>query len=148
LKAAGFEMGQEKGPPRVLILDDEEGPRKAWSFILKHWYEEIEVVVADNGDGAWQALSKSNFDLFVTDIRHPGKSCQEVFECLSKAKATCQIIVASAGVSQNPEGQWVWGQAWVQSWGPNLKITCLSKPVSVDDFRAAVETALQIPARR
>ena len=137
-----------KGPPRVLILDDEEGPREAWSFILKSWYEQIVVVVADNGDDAWQILSKSNFDLFVTDIRHPGKSCQEMLKQLSDMKSKCQIVVTSAGVSQNACGEWVWGEAWVQNWGPNLKITCLSKPVSLDNFRIAVESALQIPVRR
>ena len=139
---------QKEDPPRVLILDDEEGPRKATSFILKGWYEKIEVVEFDNGDSAWLALAKSNFDIFITDVRHPGVSCQEMFARLSKLKATCQILVMSAGVSLNDNGKWVWGEAQVQSWGPNLKITCLPKPVSLDDFRIAVESALQIPARK
>jgi CheY-like chemotaxis protein len=139
---------QMKGPPRILILDDEEGPRKAWAFILKSWYERIEIAEFADGDSAWQALSKSNFDLFITDIRHPGKSCQAMFKRLSDLRATCQVVVTSASVSQNPKGQWVCGLSKVQSWGPNLKITCLSKPVPVDDFRAAVESALQIPTCR
>ena len=35
-----------------------------------------------------------------------------------------------------------------RSWGPSLNVSFLSKPVDFKEFRTAVETALQAPARR
>ena len=94
---------------------------------------------------AWRELKRLDPDLFITDMRHPGG---QIFDCLSERNITYPILIVSAGVGLNADGDWVYGEKRVCSLGRNLKISCLSKPYCVEDFRAAVETALQVPARR
>lgn len=57
--------------PRVLVIDDEMGPRESLRMLLKPSYE---VFTADNVDSGLQLLQEKNPDVVVSDIRMPGTS--------------------------------------------------------------------------
>lgn len=54
--------------PRILVVDDELGPREALRMILRDDYD---VVTASNGSQALDYLDNSEFDLAILDIRMP-----------------------------------------------------------------------------
>jgi len=56
---------------RVLIIDDERGPRESLRFLLKPNYD---VCCADCVDVGVAELKKQPFDLVIMDIRMPGKN--------------------------------------------------------------------------
>jgi CheY-like chemotaxis protein len=124
-------------PPRIVILDDEEAVRESHSLLLKHCYEGVEILKFGDARDAWQELSHRNPDLFITDIHHAWISCEEILSRLVERKVTFPILIISAYEKVD----------W-RSWGPGLSVSFLTKPISLEEFRIAVETALQIPARR
>jgi DNA-binding response OmpR family regulator len=56
---------------RVLIIDDELGPRESLRILLKH---DFEVFCADSVDKGLEVLGRESPDLVVLDIRMPGKT--------------------------------------------------------------------------
>ncbi|MGI6318246.1 MAG: response regulator [Dethiobacteria bacterium] len=54
--------------PRILVVDDELGPREALRMILRDDYD---VVTAGNGNRALEYLDSAEFDLVILDIRMP-----------------------------------------------------------------------------
>jgi DNA-binding NtrC family response regulator len=126
---------------RIVVLDDVEGPRRAYAVMLKGWYHRVEMLEFEDAHDAWQELSRTDPDLFITDIQHVGISCKEMLTRLAERKVKYPILVISAALSLYEEDV-------RRSWGPSLNVSFLSKPISLEEFRTAVETALQIPARR
>ena len=63
---------------RVVILDDEEFVRAAYSMILRHWFEAIDLHMFGDAASAWDELARNEPDLFITDIHHAGMSCSEM----------------------------------------------------------------------
>ena len=60
-------------PPRVLVVDDEEGVRRFVARVLSN--AGYEVQVASGGTEALEAADRGNvFDLVVTDVRMPSMS--------------------------------------------------------------------------
>lgn len=57
--------------PRVLVIDDEVGPRESLRILLKH---EFEVHLADSVARGVELLREKKPDVVVMDIRMPGKS--------------------------------------------------------------------------
>lgn len=62
---------QVRGPSRVLVIDDERGPRESLRILLKN---EFEVILADGVDAGVAALRHQGADVVVMDIRMPGKT--------------------------------------------------------------------------
>jgi len=58
--------------PRILIVDDELGPRESLRMILKPYYE---VYTAKDGISALEAIKKNPIDLVTLDLRM--RVCQE-----------------------------------------------------------------------
>ena len=54
--------------PKILIVDDEEGPRESLKIILK---PEFEVVTLGRGSEAVEMLRDGGFDLILLDITMP-----------------------------------------------------------------------------
>jgi len=57
--------------PRVLVIDDERGPRESLRMLLKPFYE---VVVVESVKAGIEALRSQPPDLIITDIRMPDRS--------------------------------------------------------------------------
>lgn len=127
-------------PPRIVILDDEEGERELFSLMLKWWYAGVEILRFGNARDAWQELSRTDPGLFITDIRHVGMSCPEMLARLADRKIKYPILVISGALDLYDDNS-------RRGWGPGLNVSFLQKPVDGETFRTAVEAALQIPAR-
>jgi len=56
---------------KVLVIDDEIGPRESMRILLKN---EFEVLCADSVDRGLALLADESPDVVVMDIRMPGKS--------------------------------------------------------------------------
>jgi len=56
---------------RLLVIDDELGPRESLRFLFKDIYD---VTCADSVDQAIEALKKSSPDCIISDIKMPGKT--------------------------------------------------------------------------
>jgi DNA-binding NtrC family response regulator len=128
-------------PPRIVQLDDDIELSETYRVVLQSWYEGGVVVQCAGGDEAWEALSRANPDLFITDIHHPGMSCPEMLAGLAQRKVNYPILVISGGVS-------MYGEDMRRSWGLGLNVSFLQKPVYLETFRTAVEAALRVPLRR
>jgi len=64
-----------------------------------------------------------------------------MLEHLAERKVKYPILVISAGLDMYREDK-------RRGWGRGLHVSFVSKPVELETLRTAVETALQIPARR
>ncbi len=128
-------------PPRIVVLDDEEGPRRWHLAVLKGMYEGQTILDFEDSDAAWQELLRTDPDLFITDIRHVGISGIEMLKRLAERKVKYPIMVVSVALGFYEEDV-------RHGWGPGLNVSFLEKPVDIETYRKAVEVALQIPARR
>jgi putative nucleotidyltransferase with HDIG domain len=63
---------------KILVVDDEEMIRDLCCHILTS--EGYQVTMAANGTAAFEALSRNDMDLLVTDIKMPGMDGLELFE--------------------------------------------------------------------
>lgn len=126
-------------PPRILILDDEEALRQSYKVLLKGWYDEATILIFDDARRAWEELSHTDPDLFITDIHHPGIDGKEMLERLAKKKVRYPILVISAMASFDDDT--------LRGWGPGLNVSLLNKPIDAETFQTAVESALQIPTQ-
>jgi hypothetical protein len=138
-------------PIRIVILDDEEGPRRSYVAILKGcWQHGEEILEFEDARDAWQELSRTDTDLFITDIGHVGISCKEMLTRLAERKVKYPVLVISCMLGDYEiDGKKYPERAWVKEvrrdWRPNLNVTFLSKPFTVKEFRTAFEAALKIP---
>jgi CheY-like chemotaxis protein len=56
---------------RLLVIDDELGPRESLRFLFKHIYD---VTCVDSVDKGVAALKETAPDCIITDIKMPGKN--------------------------------------------------------------------------
>ena len=59
---------QSKDLPRVLVIDDELGPRESLRYLLG---EEFKVDVSDRVEGGLEKISQTTYDTIIMDIRLP-----------------------------------------------------------------------------
>src|SRR5262245_33249997 len=73
-------------PARILVADDERSMRELLAIVLKR--EGYEVIVAENGQAALDALAKGAVDLVISDIKMPDMSGVEVLRAAKAADAS------------------------------------------------------------
>ena len=117
---------------RVLVIDDEEPilhmVREALS---EHGYE---VDFAQDGETALRRLKQTSYDLTLCDWKMPGLNGQQVYERLRLTNpALSERMIFITGDVINHK---------TQRFLLDSKKVCLSKPFSLEDFRAAVGKAL------
>ena len=72
----------DRGPARILVVDDEPSMRQMLAIVLKR--EGYEVVLAENGKMAVAALERGPFDLLISDIKMPDMSGVEVLRAAKR----------------------------------------------------------------
>lgn len=82
--------------PTVLIVDDEFGPRESLRMILK---DEFNVVTADSGSAAADAVRKSNPDAILLDIRLGREDGIEVLRTIRSINPEAQAAMITAYAS-------------------------------------------------
>jgi two-component system response regulator PilR (NtrC family) len=78
----------DRRPPRILVVDDERSMRELLAIVLRR--EGYEVLLAENGRSAVEALEREPVDLLISDIKMPDMSGVEV---LRAAKQVDQDIL-------------------------------------------------------
>jgi PAS domain S-box-containing protein len=121
--------------PRILVVDDEPGPREALREILHPKYQ---VMLAENGSDALQLFSTSPADLVLLDLRMPGMDGIDVLKAIKEVDATVEAIMITAYASlETVRGAMTHGAAGY-----------LIKPFGEDEVEEAVTKALSRRAAR
>jgi PAS domain S-box-containing protein len=81
---------------RVLVVDDEVGPRESLRMILKPWYE---VATADTAETAVDAVRTFRPDVVFTDIRMPQVSGIELLQRIKEIDRTIAVVMITAYAS-------------------------------------------------
>jgi signal transduction histidine kinase len=76
--------------PKVLIVDDELGPRESISYLLQ---DEFEVMAVDRVDRGLELLIRENFAVVIMDIRMPQKNGIQGLEAMRKIDSEVSIIM-------------------------------------------------------
>jgi len=82
--------------PRILVVDDEIGPRESLRMILKLSYE---IVTADSGETALKTLSTFNPDLVFMDIKMPKMDGIELLQRIKAMDPTIEAVMITAYAS-------------------------------------------------
>jgi DNA-binding NtrC family response regulator len=109
-------------PPRIVVVDDDEGPRDAFELLIRRWFKDVSLLLFSNSSEAWQELLRTDPDLLILDmpLAEP-----ELLPLLAERKVKYPIL-ATSGFVQRKEVR--------QRAGPNLNVTFLRKPFSVSEF--------------
>jgi len=86
--------------PKVLIAEDEEAVGKFFELKLKS--AGFDVRLAEDGQEAWKAIEKENFDVIIADIIMPKMSGYDLIKQIREKKITTPIIVSS-NLGQNED---------------------------------------------
>lgn len=78
---------------RMLVVDDEDGPRQSLNMIFADDYE---VTVASSGEEAIDLSMKESFNVVITDVRMRGLSGIDVLRELKKIDSHTEVIVLTA----------------------------------------------------
>jgi two-component system response regulator PilR (NtrC family) len=87
----------ERRPPRVLVVDDELSIRELLAIVLRR--EGYDVVLAEDGRSAIQALEHDPFDLLISDIKMPDMNGVEVLRAAKKVDQDILAIMITAFAS-------------------------------------------------
>jgi len=123
---------KEGSGKRVLVIDDEEPILEMIrNELLQHGYQ---VDVVQNGEEALRRMSETQYDVALCDWKMPGLSGGDIYERVQFSNpALCQRFVFITGDVVSDR---------VQKFFKERPNTCLLKPFSLAEFRAAIEKAL------
>jgi signal transduction histidine kinase len=76
--------------PRILIVDDENGPRQSLRMLLK---EDYDVSLATCVDDALAKMQEDPVDIIITDIRMPQKTGIDLLQSVRKAGWDTEFII-------------------------------------------------------
>jgi len=76
--------------PKVLVVDDELGPRESISYLLQ---DEFDVIAVDRVDHGLEQLAKQAFACVIMDIRMPQKNGIQGLEAMRKIDPEVSIIM-------------------------------------------------------
>jgi two-component system response regulator PilR (NtrC family) len=84
-------------PPRILVVDDEEGMRDFLSILLQKEGHAVEAV--RNGEEALRAMAQYPFDLIITDLKMPRISGLELLQRIKETDPDVGVILITAYAS-------------------------------------------------
>jgi two-component system, NtrC family, response regulator PilR len=87
----------DRRPPRILVVDDERSMRELLAIVLRR--EGYEVMLAENGRSALDALEREPVDLLISDIKMPDMSGVEVLRAAKKVDQDILGIMITAFAS-------------------------------------------------
>jgi PAS domain S-box-containing protein len=120
---------------RILVVDDELGPREALRMILKSKYH---VLTAVNGPDALQVLSNTPPDIVLLDIKMREMNGIEVLRAIKETDTSIEVIMMTAHASlQTARDAMTHGAS-----------EYLLKPFSKREVEEAIEKALKRRAER
>jgi two-component system, sensor histidine kinase and response regulator len=115
---------------KLLIVDDEDGPRQSLRVIFK---EDYDILMASDGPTAIRLAQENRIDVAVVDIRMAGISGIEVLERLKFVDPSIEVIMMTAFETTDTMRQ-------------ALRLRAsdyINKPFDIGTMRAAVAAAMQ-----
>ena len=109
---------------RIVLLDDEKYMLQLLEMYLREWFNQVDLVQFQNGDNAWQELSQTEPDLFITDWRHPGLDGGELLRKLAEKPLKTPVLMLTAHDKDCVD----------EFAASGLKIVFLQKPFGVAQF--------------
>src|ERR671936_3102567 len=82
--------------PRILVVDDEMGPRESLRMLLKPSYQ---VKTAESAAAALQELPKIRPDLVILDIKMPDMDGLEALRHIKRADPSIEVVMITAYAS-------------------------------------------------
>jgi DNA-binding NtrC family response regulator len=116
---------------RTLIVDDEELIR--WSLHSALEGVGFDVELASRGDEALEMLTKSQYDIVITDYKIPGLNGLELLQKIRELGIRSIVIIISAYLSHTA----------IQQANEHGAFRCVCKPFGMEDFLDLVDEALQ-----
>ena len=126
-------MSQAAKRPHILVVDDEPDLLELLELTLLKMG--LEVTRATTVAAAREQLSRKRFDLCLTDMRMPDGSGMHVVEFIASRKLDVPVAVMTAYASTENAVAALKAGAF----------DYLHKPVSLDDLRSLVKSALKVP---
>ncbi len=98
----GIDTAQAQAPsarraPRILVVDDERSMRELLAIVLRR--EGYDVLLAENGRAAIEALDREPVDLLISDIKMPDMSGVEVLRAAKRVDQDILGIMITAFAS-------------------------------------------------
>jgi two-component system response regulator PilR (NtrC family) len=87
----------QRRPARILVVDDERSMRELLAIVLRR--EGYEVVLAENGRTAIEALERESIDILISDIQMPDLSGVEVLRAAKRIDQDILGIMITAFAS-------------------------------------------------
>ena len=85
-------MATDAPQPNVLIVEDQEGPRKALCMILSSFYR---IYTAETASAALKIIGESPIDLVIMDVGLPDISGMEVLRRMRVSGQAVKVIVVT-----------------------------------------------------
>lgn len=79
--------------PKLLVVDDESGPRESLRMILDRRFE---VTTVDGGEAAVRALRESPFEVVTLDLCMPGMDGFETLRRIRETDRAVEVVVVSS----------------------------------------------------
>lgn len=114
---------------RILVVDDDPGQRSLLDSFLSS--QGFEIVTADSGEKALEALRKTSFDLMISDVRMPGISGLETLRRARREHASLPVLLVTAYVDVRDAVDAIRDGA----------LNYLGKPIDLDELLACVHQA-------
>jgi len=89
-ESGSFRIHRSVEKSRILVVDDENGPRQALRMLLK---EEYDVFLASSGRAALTLLEEQEVDLVITDIRMPEMTGIDLLRQIRRQHVDVQVII-------------------------------------------------------
>lgn len=116
----------------ILVVDDEEGLRRMFTFLLEPLGLEVESV--ENGLEAVRKIEEKEYDVVLMDTHMPVMSGLEALKKIKQIRPSQKIIMFSSV----PDSENVFESHAVREGA----LFCLYKPVDLDDIQKALEKAV------
>jgi two-component system nitrogen regulation response regulator GlnG len=82
--------------PRIILVDDEKHMLQLFEIYIREWFKEVDLVLLQNGDYAWNEFSRQEPDLLITDWYHPGLDGGELVQKLIEIHSQVPVLLISA----------------------------------------------------
>jgi len=89
-------MDTKSHAPKVLVIDDEIGPRESLKMILKPNYNVFSV---DSGAAAIQMVQQMKPDVITLDLKMPGLSGAEILREIREIDQDVKVIIVTGWIT-------------------------------------------------
>lgn len=123
-------------PKRILVIDDEESVRDAFSLSLRH--EGYQVETAVSGEEGLERFASTSFDVVFLDLRMPGIDGVETLNRIRAVNPDVPVFIVTAFRSQFME-------RLADAAHRGLIFNVVDKPLTADQIRTVAHAALGDP---